>query len=61
MSDNIASTTSSTEPKSLEWALILGSSSGFGAATSIALAEQAGLNICGVHLRRPTTRTCSTK
>lgn len=54
MSDNIASTTSSTEPKSLEWALILGSSSGFGAATSIALAEQAGLNICGVHLRRPT-------
>ena len=42
------------EPKSLEWALVLGSSSGFGAATSIALAEQAGLNICGVHLRRPT-------
>jgi enoyl-[acyl-carrier protein] reductase III len=43
-----------SEPKSLEWALILGSSSGFGAATSIALAEQAGLNICGVHLRRAT-------
>jgi enoyl-[acyl-carrier protein] reductase III len=42
------------EPKSLEWALVLGSSSGFGAATSIALAEQAGLNICGVHLRRPS-------
>lgn len=43
-----------TEPAKLEWALILGSSSGFGAATAIALAEQAGLNICGVHLRRPT-------
>src|SRR5688500_16310624 len=38
----------------LEWALVLGSSSGFGAATSAALAEDAGLNICGVHLRRPT-------
>jgi enoyl-[acyl-carrier protein] reductase III len=54
MSDNTESKTTSDEPKSLEWALILGSSSGFGAATSIALAEQAGLNICGVHLRRPT-------
>jgi enoyl-[acyl-carrier protein] reductase III len=54
MSDNTASNTATNEPKSLEWALILGSSSGFGAATSIALAEQAGLNICGVHLRRPT-------
>jgi enoyl-[acyl-carrier protein] reductase III len=54
MSDNTESKTTSNEPKSLEWALILGSSSGFGAATSIALAEQAGLNICGVHLRRPT-------
>ena len=54
MSDNTESKTASNEPKSLEWALILGSSSGFGAATSIALAEQAGLNICGVHLRRPT-------
>ena len=58
MSDNTESNTESNiesnEPKSLEWALILGSSSGFGAATSIALAEQAGLNICGVHLRRPT-------
>jgi NAD(P)-dependent dehydrogenase (short-subunit alcohol dehydrogenase family) len=40
--------------KNLEWALVLGSSSGFGAATAAALAEQAGLNICGVHLRRPT-------
>jgi NAD(P)-dependent dehydrogenase (short-subunit alcohol dehydrogenase family) len=42
------------EPTSLEWALVLGSSSGFGAATSAALAEEAGLNVCGVHLRRPT-------
>src|SRR6476646_11533953 len=38
----------------LDWALVLGSSSGFGAATAAALAEQAGLNVCGVHLRRPT-------
>src|SRR5438045_8534914 len=42
------------EPTRLDWALVLGSSSGFGAATSIALAVQAGLNVCGVHLRRPT-------
>lgn len=42
------------EPKRLDWALVLGSSSGFGGATSAALAEEAGLNICGVHLRRPT-------
>lgn len=58
MSDNTGSATAPAseqkEPKSLEWALVLGSSSGFGAATSIALAEQAGLNVCGVHLRRPT-------
>jgi enoyl-[acyl-carrier protein] reductase III len=54
MTDNAKSNTDKVEPKSLEWALILGSSSGFGAATSIALAEQAGLNICGVHMRRPT-------
>lgn len=40
------------EPTSLNWALVLGSSSGFGAATAAALAEEAGLNICGVHLRR---------
>jgi enoyl-[acyl-carrier protein] reductase III len=33
------------------WALILGASSGFGEATSLALAE-AGYNICGVHLDR---------
>ena len=53
-SSDTVTTYSKSEPKSLEWALILGSSSGFGAATSIALAEQAGLNICGVHLRRAT-------
>ncbi|HKP52557.1 MAG TPA: SDR family oxidoreductase [Chloroflexia bacterium] len=40
-------------PTELGWALVLGSSSGFGAATAAALAEEAGLNICGVHLRRP--------
>ncbi len=35
------------------WALILGASSGFGAATARALAAR-GMNICGVHLdRRP--------
>src|SRR5579883_2291524 len=36
------------------WALILGASSGFGEATSIALAE-AGMNIFGVHLDRRAT------
>lgn len=34
-----------------KWALILGASSGFGAATARALAK-AGMNICGVHLDR---------
>ncbi|HDJ99858.1 MAG TPA: SDR family NAD(P)-dependent oxidoreductase, partial [Firmicutes bacterium] len=34
-----------------EWALILGSSSGFGAATSIELAKK-GFNIFGVHFDR---------
>jgi enoyl-[acyl-carrier protein] reductase III len=38
----------------LEWGLVLGAASGFGAATSIALAEQAGLNVCGVDLQRPS-------
>jgi enoyl-[acyl-carrier protein] reductase III len=33
------------------WALVLGASSGFGEATSVALAG-AGYNICGVHLDR---------
>lgn len=36
------------------WALILGASSGFGAATSLALAR-AGMNIFGVHLDRRAT------
>jgi NAD(P)-dependent dehydrogenase (short-subunit alcohol dehydrogenase family) len=36
------------------WALILGASSGFGAATSLALAR-AGLNVFGVHLDRKAT------
>jgi NAD(P)-dependent dehydrogenase (short-subunit alcohol dehydrogenase family) len=36
------------------WALILGASSGFGEATSLALAR-AGLDICGVHLDRKAT------
>jgi NAD(P)-dependent dehydrogenase (short-subunit alcohol dehydrogenase family) len=37
-----------------EWALILGASSGFGEATSLALAK-GGLNIFGVHLDRRAT------
>src|ERR1700694_2338857 len=36
------------------WALVWGASSGFGAATSLALAR-AGLNIFGVHLDRKST------
>ena len=36
------------------WALILGASSGFGAATSLALAH-AGVDIFGVHLDRKAT------
>ncbi len=36
------------------WAVILGASSGFGAATSRALART-GVNICGVHLDRRNT------
>ena len=41
-------------PMSNDWALILGASSGFGAATSLALA-QAGFNIAGVHMDRRET------
>ena len=37
-----------------DWALILGASSGFGEATSLALA-QGGWNIFGVHLDRRAT------
>lgn len=47
--------TTSADPIRLSgWALILGASSGFGAATSRALA-QAGLDIFGVHLDRRAT------
>ena len=47
--------TASAEPIRLYgWALVLGASSGFGAATSLALAR-AGLNIFGVHLDRNST------
>jgi len=37
-----------------KWALILGASSGFGAAAALALAKS-GVNICGVHLDRKST------
>ena len=37
-----------------DWALILGASSGFGEATSLALAKS-GFNILGVHLDRRAT------
>jgi NAD(P)-dependent dehydrogenase (short-subunit alcohol dehydrogenase family) len=44
-----------SQPISLSgWALVLGASSGFGAATSMALAR-AGLNVFGVHLDRKAT------
>ncbi|MDA2935077.1 SDR family oxidoreductase, partial [Acidobacteria bacterium AH-259-D05] len=41
-------------PLENQWALILGASSGFGAATSLELAR-AGMNIFGVHLDRKST------
>lgn len=37
-----------------DWALVLGASSGFGAATSLAMAAR-GINVCGVHLDRRST------
>jgi len=44
-----------SQPISLSgWALVLGASSGFGAATSMAMAR-AGLNVFGVHLDRKAT------
>ena len=47
--------TTGAEPIRLSgWALVLGASSGFGAATSLALAR-AGLHIFGVHLDRKST------
>jgi len=47
-------TTPSRNPELQGWALILGASSGFGGAASLALA-QAGMHIFGVHLDRKTT------
>jgi enoyl-[acyl-carrier protein] reductase III len=41
-------------PQSSRWALILGASSGFGAATALELAR-AGMNVFGVHLDRRST------
>jgi enoyl-[acyl-carrier protein] reductase III len=47
---------SDAEPIRLSgWALVLGASSGFGAATSLALAR-AGMDIFGVHLDRKSTQ-----
>jgi enoyl-[acyl-carrier protein] reductase III len=43
-----------TRFKSNEWALILGASSGFGAASALELAKH-GMNIFGVHLDRQAT------
>jgi enoyl-[acyl-carrier protein] reductase III len=43
-----------TEDKLQKWALILGASSGFGAASSVALARS-GFHIIGVHLDRRAT------
>jgi NAD(P)-dependent dehydrogenase (short-subunit alcohol dehydrogenase family) len=40
--------------KKTDWALILGSSSGFGGATAVELAKH-GMNICGVHFDRAAT------
>ena len=47
-------TTDATPIKLQGWALVLGASSGFGAATSVALAR-AGLDVFGVHLDRKAT------
>jgi len=38
------------------WAVVLGASSGFGEAVSLALARDAGMNIFGVHLDRRATQ-----
>lgn len=43
-----------SQPSSNRWALVLGASSGFGAAVSCELAER-GFHILGVHLDRKTT------
>jgi len=49
-----------TEDRSQKWALILGASSGFGAASSLALARH-GYNIIGVHLDRRATAVNAAK
>jgi enoyl-[acyl-carrier protein] reductase III len=52
----IGTMASDAEPIRLSgWALVLGASSGFGAATSLALAR-AGMDIFGVHLDRKATQ-----
>jgi enoyl-[acyl-carrier protein] reductase III len=55
--DKETTATMSTEAEPIRlsgWALVLGSSSGFGAATSLALAR-AGMHVFGVHLDRKST------
>jgi enoyl-[acyl-carrier protein] reductase III len=53
--ETTATMTTEAEPIRLSgWALVLGSSSGFGAATSLALAR-AGMHVFGVHLDRKST------
>lgn len=48
--------TKSKQTKSIDWALILGASSGFGAAAALELAKY-GMNIYGVHLDRRSNMT----
>lgn len=45
---------SSNDETAAPWAVVLGASSGFGAAVAIELARR-GINICGVHLDRRST------
>src|SRR5215813_5969065 len=53
--ETTATMTTEAHPIQLSgWALVLGSSSGFGAATSLALAR-AGMHVFGVHLDRKST------
>src|SRR6266481_6454268 len=52
--ETVTMTTDAERIRLSGWALVLGASSGFGAATSLALAR-AGLHIFGVHLDRKST------